>query len=400
LFNRSKNRIMKKIILCILSALVLFSACNTSQKMLNTGNYDQAIDKSIKKIRKKRSNENQIMILQQAYQKANERDRQQISFLKSDGSPDNWDKIFGLYSTMNYRQEKIKPILPIEIPSKHQPATFEIVNYTQEIITAKQKAAEYFYVHATALLDKGDVYSARKAYDELNQVKIYYPNYKDVDALMNKARALGTSYVLFKMQNKTGIPLPPNFEEDLTKISLTELNRDWLVYETQENKQKYYAYTILVNMKQIDVSPESVKENNYTESKQVADGYEYSLDAKGNVKKDSLGNDIKKPKFKTITCTVTETYQNKKAIIGGSLDYINNSTGQLIKTDPIASENFFEYSSGSAIGDLNALKPETKNKIGRKPVPFPSGFDMLYKAGQTLKGMVKDIIWANKAVIN
>ena len=152
-------------------------------------------------------------------------------------------------------------------------------------------------------------------------------------------------------------------------------------------------------MKLIDVAPESVKEIQYVESKEVQDGWDYFLDNKGNVKKDSLGNDIKKPKYKTISCTVNETYQSKKAIISGSLDYINNDNNQLIKTDPITAESFFEYRSATGIGDLNALKPETKSKLGKLPVPFPSGFNMLLQAGQNLKSMVKDIIWRNKNVL-
>lgn len=367
--------------------------------MLNSGNYDQAINKSIKKLKRNPGKEKEVVVLQNAYKKANDRDKEKIQFLKADGTPDNWDKIFSLYSQMSYRQEKIKPLLPLEIASTHQPAVFEILNYDQEIINAKQKAAEYFYTHAKSLLDKNEKISARKAYDELQQIKNYYPNYKDVDDLLVKARSMGSSYVLFKMENRTGVPLPPNFEEELSKISLSDLNANWLLYETKENKQHHYDYTILVNMKQIDVSPEAVKEINTTETKEVRDGYEYILDERGNVKKDSLGNDMKKPKYKTIKCTLSETYQSKKAIIAGTLDYINNNTGQLIKTNPIASENFFEYSSATAIGDLNALKPESKSKLGKKPIPFPNNFDMIFKAGQTLKGMVKDIIWANKGIL-
>lgn len=389
---------MKKYLFYLI-AVIIFSSCNSSRKMLNSGNYDQAINKSIKKLKRNPAKEKEIVVLQTAYKKANDRDKEKIQFLKADGTPDNWDKIFSLYSQMSYRQERVKPLLPLEIPSTHQSAVFEILNYDQEIINAKQKAAEYFYVHANSLLSTNDQLNARKAYDEFQQIKYYYPNYKDVDDLLRKARAIGSSYVLFKMENRTGIPLPPNFEDELTKISLSELNAGWLLYDVKENKKQHYDYTILVNMKQIDVSPESVKEINTIETKEVPDGYEYELDLHGNVKKDSLGNDIKKPKFRTIKCTVVETYQSKKAIIAGTLDYINNNTGQLIKTNPIASENFFEYSSASAYGDLNALKPETKNKIGRKPVPFPSNFDMIFKAGQTLKGMVKDIIWSNKGVL-
>ena len=367
---------------------------------MESGQYDAAINKSIKKIKRKPSNDKEKLVLEESYKKANDRDKERIGFLKKEGTPDNWDNIFNTYSTMKFRQDRIKPLLPMSINSQNRNANFEIVNYDEELIQAKQKAAEYFYTHALSLLSKGDKMEARKAYSELMQVKTYYSTYQDVDNQINKARFQGTSHILFKMQNKTGVPLPPTFEEELTKISLSELNRDWLQYHVKASNGISYDYTILVNMKNIDVSPESVKEIQYTESKEVPDGFQYALDDKGNVKKDASGNDIKVPKTKVITCNVSENYQNKKAIISGSLDYINNQNNQLIKTDPIAAENFFEHRSAIAIGDVSALKPETKAKIGIKPLPFPSGFDMLLQAGQTLKGMVKNIIWANKDILN
>lgn len=390
--------ITKKIIFCLF-VFAFFASCSSSTKLMNSGKYDAAIKKSVHKLKRKKQKDKEVIVLEQAYQKANDRDLERIIFLKKEGKPDNWDEIFDIYSKMNQRQATVKPLFPLHIKKQGRDAHFEIVNYDDEIIQAKKNATEYFYVHALSLLEKNNKSDARKAHSELLKVKSFSSNYKDVDKELTRAKNMGMSYALFKMKNTTGVPLPPSFEDELTKISLTDLNKDWLTYDTHETKGLNYDYTIIVNMKNISVSPEGVKETNYTETKIVPDGYEYVLDSHGNVKKDSLGNDIKKPKNKTITCNVTETHLSKKAIIAGTLDYINNSTGQLIKTDPIASENFFEYRFAVAIGDLNALKHETKEKLGKKPMPFPSGFDMLLQAGQVLKENVKNIIYANKSVL-
>lgn len=396
-----KNRLIllkQKIVVFLLLSTFIIS-CTSSSKLMKSGNYDSAIRKSVQKLKHKKQNDREIVVLEQSYQKANDRDRESVAFLKKEGKPDNWDEIFAVYSKMSQRQEIIKPLLPLHIAGQGRDAHFDIVNYDDEIIQAKKNATEYFYTHALSLLEKNNKTDARKAYAELLRVKSYANNYKDVDKELIRAKNMGISYVIFKMKNTTGVPLPPSFEDELTKISLAELNSEWLSYQTHETKGWEYDYTIVVNMKNINVSPEGVKETNYTETKIIPDGFQYVLDSHGNVKKDSLGNDMKVPKTKTIFCNVTETYQNKKAIIAGTLDYINNNTGQLIKTDPIASENFFEYRSVAAIGDMNALKPETKAKLGNRPVPFPSGFDMLLEAGQILKGMAKNIIFANKSIL-
>lgn len=391
-------RYTQKLIVCTLLSGILVS-CSSPTKLMRSGNYDGAIYKAVKKLTRKKQKEKDIIALEQAYKKANDRDKEQILFLKKEGRPENWDQIFNMYARMSQRQQTVKPLIPLRIQSQGRDAAFEFLNYDQEIIQAKQNATEYFYTHALSLLDRNNQTDARQAYNELLKVKSFTSKYKDVDKELNRAMDIGTSYVLFKMKNTTGVPLPPTFEDELTKISLTDLNTQWIKYYTKEVKGTTYDYTILVNMKNINVSPEGVKETVITESKTIPDGFNYALDSKGNVMKDTAGNDIKIPKTKTITCNVVETHQTKKAIIAGSLDYINNNTGQLIKTDPIASENFFENRAYNATGDLNALKPETQAKLGSKPMPFPPGFDMLLQAGGVLKGMVKDIIYNNKGVI-
>lgn len=381
--------------------LVIFlTGCTSSEKLLNRGNYDAAIEHARNKLARKKLKEKEITVLEQAYKKANDRDKERIEFLKKEGAAFNWEKIYDTYSNMKIRQEMIKPLLPLDMPKQKRRAVFELVNYDEEIIAAKQKAAEYLYVQASNLLAENNKYKARDAYYKLQSIKTYYSTYKDADQLMQKAKAIGTSHALFKMKNNTMAVLPAGFEDELTKITLSELNRDWIVYHVQEAKDVFYDYAIVVNMQQLDVTPDAVKEIYYTDSKEIVDGWQYVLDNRGNVKKDSLGNDIKIPKYKTITCNVKEVYQHKKGIVTGTIDYLDNKTGQLIKTAPLCAESIFEHRSAAAMGDINALKPENKAKLGGSPAPFPNSLDMILQAGQTLKNMVKDIIWSNKLVLS
>ncbi len=184
------------------------------------------------------------------------------------------------------------------------------------------------------------------------------------------------------------------------KISLQDLNQKWIRYYTSDDKGTDYDYTIFVNMKVIDVSPEMAKEKYYTESKEVQDGWEYQLDHKGNVMKDSLGNDIKHPKYKTISCNVVETHLSKSARVGGSLDYWDNHSKQFFKTDNLMADSFFEDGLVVVVGgDVNALTPATKKKIGRKPMPFPNSFVMVLQANGQLKAMVKGLLYENNCIL-
>ncbi len=381
---------MKKVSI-VLVLVFLFSGC--AQHQLQKGRYDDAIRTSVRKLKKNPNASKYLRILEQAFTKANQRDNDKIAFLKKEGTPDIWDEVFDIYSAMNRRQNLVKGLTFI-------PPRISFNYYDNEIIQAKQKAAEYFYAHGSALLEKGDRQNARLAYGDFQRVKTYYNDFKDVDEKIKNAAELGTNHVIFKMENKANVILPKRFAEELFKISLNDLNQQWLRYHTQEQADVYYDYTVLLNVKIIDVSPELVKEVHYTETAEVKDGWKYVLDAKGNVMKDSAGNDIKTDKIITASCNLIETQQRKTARVAGSLDYINNRTGQLIKTDPVTADALFENFSAVAVGDQRALKKETRQKIGKNPVPFPPDPDMLLQAGNTLKEMVKNILYSNKNLLN
>lgn len=382
---------MRNILFLVVLSVILV-ACNGAQKAYQKGKYDEAIIKSIKKLQKKPNDPETLQILEQSFSKAVEQDKRKIEFLKQEGKPNNWDEINSIYVHLSQRQEGILKL-------SYVPNNIEIENYDADIIGSKEKAAEYYYVHGEQLLSIGKREDARKAYYEFQRVKEYYSNFRDVDELLDKSREAGTSNVLFGMVNNSNAVLPKGFEKELKQITISELNKDWLRYFNQEQEGLYFDFNIIVNIQVIDVSPETEKQIHYEEKKKVRDGWEYKLDDNGNVKKDSLGNDIKIPKYKEISCHVIEKQQSKRAVVSGVIEYYNNRTQELMKTDPVTAESVWQHRTGIANGDINALKPATKQIIGIPPAPFPLDLDMIADAGETLKRMVKDIIYQNKNVL-
>lgn len=188
---------MKKLILIILVAFVV-SACNSSKKYYQKGQYDSAISKAVKKLRKKPTKEKEILVLEKAFNKANQLDNDRINFIKLEGSPDRWNEIYKKYSKMKQRQELVKSVVPLEIQSTGRKVQFTFVNYDEEIINAKKKAAEYFYTHALVLMEKGDRENAKKAYFELLSIKELFANFRDVDEQIKKAKLLATLKVVIE----------------------------------------------------------------------------------------------------------------------------------------------------------------------------------------------------------
>jgi len=357
--------------------------------------YDRAVYQAVKKLRKKPSSKNNILVLEKAYPLANERNTDRIKYLKQDGSPDVWDEVFEHYNRLKERQNLVKTVTPLNLEGRT--INFKVVDYDQEIIAAKEKAAEYFYVHAQKLLKNDDKESARQAYSELMNVKSYYNDYKDLDSYIKEAKYKGTSRVFVSIKNKTGIKLPPEFTNNLLSFGVTEFNSAWVEYylEQKETREKY-DYNIAVNLKIIDVSPERIKDEETIESKEVEDGWEYVLDENGNVMQDSVGNDIKIPKYKTITCKLIKSILTKAAHIEGNVEYIDLISGQSLKTLPIAADHLFRHVSAQAHGDLDALSEESKKLLDLKPVPFPPNPIMINNAGETLKNIIHNVLRDNR----
>lgn len=382
---------MKKILLLVLIGSVLF-ACTSSSKLLQKGRYDAALHKAAKKIKKNPSKFKEVDVFRDAYNMANKIDQTAVDRLRKEGDPANWDKIYALYSNMRKRQDLFQTLPPVGL-------NIDIVDYDEKVNSAKTNATEYAYANGVALLKKNNRFDARKAYAEFLQVKSYKSNYKDVDEKLAESKFLGTTNVYFSIEDVSNVVAPKGLIQALKQINVNELDREFLNYDAVGDTTRIYHYTILLNMKLIDVSPEETKQNAYIESKKIKDGYEYVLDENGNVKKDTAGNDIKVPKYKTITCNVKEYHQRKTARISGTIDYIDNANGQVLKSEPITSDAHFEHFYAIANGDFEALKPETLKKINVEPVPFPPDEALILQAGDVLKGMTKNIIDKNKTFL-
>ena len=389
---------MKNLIYLLVISFIL-SGCASSKKYFQKGKYDQAINKAVKKIRKNPSKTNDILILDKSYNLANERNLERIRFLKLEANPDTWDEILSLYSALKTRQRKVRTVLPLELPDRT--INYKYVDYNKEIIESKNRAAEYFYANAKKLMGNNDKESFRQAYYELLKAKDYTGGgYLDIDKLINEARLKGISRAIVIVKNQTHFKLSKEFEENLLSFNTSNLNSEWVEYHTKHlDDNVSYDYFIYVNLKIIDVSPERVKETEHTETKKIEDGWEYVLDGKGNVKKDSLGNDIKVPKIKTIKCILIKNLQQKSVHVEGLVEILSNQPRKTLKKENIAADGFFEHISAKANGDLNALSPESKKLIKKSPVPFPHDLDMIYQAGETLKIAIKDVLRRNRRFV-
>ena len=389
---------MKKIAYLLTLALLL-SSCTSSKKLMQRGNYDGAINKSVKELRKNPNNAKQADILDRCYKIANERDNERIKYLKRENNPNNWDEVFILYSSLQNRQSLVRTILPLNIDGRY--IDYPYVDYDAEIISAKNKAADYFYQNAQQLMKLNTKEGYRQAYDELMKASKYTGGqYLDIDNMIEEAQFKGMSRALVLVNNMSHINLDPVFMEDLLEINTDNLQSPWVEYHFKDlDAQTNYDYTIFVNLESIMVSPDNVKESDKMYKKEVQDGFDYVLDTKGNVMKDTAGNDIKIPKYKTLSCTVIETHQNKTVRIEGNVEFLSNNPRKLLKKEPIGAENVFDHNSARSVGDIETLDDQAKELIKTEYIPFPNDMQMIFNTAQTLKPAIQDALYRNRRYI-
>jgi hypothetical protein len=388
---------MKKLLLSIL-AIALIISCSTSKQIersVSSGNYDQAITTAVSKLRtnkNKKRKADYILMLKDAYAKANQRDLDNINFLNKDNNPENHIKVYDLYVALDNRQEIVKPLLPLYVDGRE--VNLQLTDYSSGIITAKEKASEHLYANAAAILNQKNNTKRdyRFAYNQFRDIEDINSNYKNVRALQEEAHIKGTDFVLVEMINDTEKVIPERLENDLLNFSTYGINNLWTVYHNALDNNINYDYSMRVNLRQINTSPEQVKERQLIKEKQIKEGKRLLLDDSGNQVKDSLGNAIEIDNLKTVRCEFYEFRQFKTVQVTGNIEYHNLNTKQLVDAFPVSSQFVFEHVYANARGDRRALANDLLPFLDRRAVPFPTEEQMIYDSGEDIKQQLKQIM--------
>jgi uncharacterized protein YceK len=390
---------MGKNLLLIFAITIILSGCASSKKQLEKGNYDAAVVTAVKQLRKDPQDSKQIATLEKSFTIVNDQDNERIRFLKMEGKPQNWDEIYLLYKKLSDRQALVRTVMPLNDGGRS--VDFPYVDYMPEMVNAKRKSADYYFAHGNELMKAGLKESYRQAYAEFMRAKDYVGDYEGIDNKIQEARYLGTSRVFVSLQNTTMFKFPKDFEDDLLTVDLQALNNDWVEYHTVNlDNNAQYDYFINVNVKNIMVSPDQTSQKDSVIKRDVEDGFSYQLDKKGNVMKDTLGNDIKIKKYKTLQCALVSTLQTKTCLIEGDIEFIQVNPNKLLKKDPIGAQSNFENASARALGDLGALSPSQLQRTKTEIVPFPSDIDMIIRCSASLKNAIRGSIQSNRRLIN
>ncbi|MFY0651146.1 MAG: membrane lipoprotein lipid attachment site-containing protein [Cyclobacteriaceae bacterium] len=187
---------MKKYLIYILAAFVLAS-CSSGKKMLEKGQYYDAVVKSVDRLRSSPGNKKARQTLKQAYPLAKDYYLSGIENLRVSNHPFQWSETVYTYNRLNNMYEEIQ----------RSPAAKEIIpnaeNYYHLVEGAKQNAAEEQYQAGTAALNNNSRESAKKAYFHFLDADGFVQDYKDVKNKIGQAKYEATLKVVV---NQVAVP--------------------------------------------------------------------------------------------------------------------------------------------------------------------------------------------------
>ncbi|MEQ1744221.1 MAG: hypothetical protein ABMA02_02265 [Saprospiraceae bacterium] len=389
--------------IALLSAF-LAASCRSAQRYIESGDYDAAISFAVSKLRGKKNKKTDIVkSLELAFAKAQARDLNTAYHLASVDRPENWERINGIHRQIRQRQNLVAPLLPLVSKDGYR-AKIEFVNIAQLESESREKAASYLYTCAEDLLNqaeqRGDRQAAREAYRLLKDLENrYFKSYRNKEALLRDAVNLGTTHILFEVHNESNKVLPRDFNDRVLAFGTSDLNGDWKAYHFKPDPKLPVDYRVVFNVRQVDISPERINERTYTDEKEIEDGWEYVLDERGNVKKDTAGNDIKRPRKVRIRAEVLEAFQTKAVRLAGVLEIFNADSHSRVHVRDVGTEVLFEHYASTFRGDQRALSKDSRARIGNRPLPFPLDGDMLMQAADRLKSTIREALRNSRAIL-
>ncbi len=390
---------MKKITL-LLSFMVVLTSCalKHTQKLVHSGDYDNAISIAVSSLtsnKDKKSKQEYVYLLEEAFAKAKDRDTNSLNLLEKEGNPAQIERVYQLYVGLNNRQEKIKPLLPLQLLKEGRTAIFPFENYNDKLLATKNALSSYLYANAKALLKSTNKMDYRKAFDDFTYLNQINPNFKDVVELLKEAKFKGSDYVLVSTKNETNMIIPVRLQNDLLDFNTYGLNDKWTVFHNVEQDGIQYDFGVQIRFREINISPEQIKEKEFIKERRIKDGQKKLIDANGKEVLDEKGKVVYVDNFRDVTVKINEVRQFKSCMIIAKVDYSNWTTNQLLQSFPLSSEFIFENVYAKYKGDRRAADDSYFPNFDKKTIPFPTNEQMIFDTGEDLKNKLKGILNQN-----
>lgn len=360
-----------------ISTMLLAGACRSIEKLIDQGRYDETLALAQKKMTGKSERKHKYVIAaEQAFAKVTSQDMERIERLQQRGTSEDWQQVVVITQRIERRQRALQPFLPLISDQGYQ-AKFNFVKTDEVGRYAEDQLVSELYEEGNRLLTSarnGDRQAGQMAYDRFSKLLQRSPTYRDVTQLRDESRQLGMIHVYVTVDNRA-YRYMPGYVADALEEQMAMTNAFWVQYHLRPVNPDRMDYEARLVVTAIEVGPEVVREERLDRKKKIEDGWEYVLDNRGNVAKDSLGNDIRKTKYREVTGYVILTHQEKAAYMNGTLELVDLKNAVIAESRSLRVETRFYHQGQTFFGDERAL--EKKDKVFIAPIPFPTNEGMM-----------------------
>jgi hypothetical protein len=389
---------MKKYFTLAVIGLTLFSCggIKKTQQALNGGNYEYAITVALEKLNKNKSQKRAdayLLILEEAFQKNTVLGKQQIENWIAEDNPEHIESIFYKLQNLNRIQERIRSLLPLYLKTLQRDAHFKFEAYQELILTYRSKLSAHLYdVSQNLIVNAQSKTDFKRAYINLSKLESINPNYKDTRILLQETKNKAMYLVLLRFENLTDFQIPETLELELLDTRLADQHNEWAKFHRYPESNSAYDYEIVLALRDAAVSPNQIIERQELIEKKISLGKQVVLNREGEVVKDSVGNPIETDRFTKVKSRFNMVFQQKSGMISGSIAIIDSNTGETHEIQYLSGESNFENRYATQHGDDRALEKWQQRLLKRRPVPFPSNFNMLSEAGAALRSELWDVL--------
>lgn len=184
----------------ILGFVLVLSACSSGKKSYERGDYYDAVNKAVNRLRQNPDHGKSMDILREAYPLALQYYETQAKNEIASNSNFKWKNAIQSYNLLNQLYEQIRAC----------PGCLKVISnpksYYAEIGPLKEKAAEESYNAGINALMKGTRNDAKQAYYNFADAQAFVPGYKDVISYLEKAKEDATLKVILEQ-----IPVPTRY---------------------------------------------------------------------------------------------------------------------------------------------------------------------------------------------
>lgn len=370
---------MKKSLLFffVIASTLLLESCYSAQGYFNTAQYDNAIIKASKRLRRKPDDQKHIDILVNSWNIANNLDKDEIDQSINLNTAESWDRVYQAYKRLDARQRVMRQLPRLRPSNPQTDINFVYEDYSGALQNAKQNAINNLVAKGDELMGQNNRLMARTAYEYYLKASSYDPSNTMLAEKVNQALLAGQTNVRLNVTPNTQLNLPESFLNQVYNKNYSTLQNTWLkFYVNNPNIQYHYIVDAMIN--NVIISPEKISESTYIDKKTIQDGVEYIRKPDGSFATDSLGNRLTKPKYIDVTCEVKKIIMTKDFSVTGFLTMFDIRTPEArFCNEPINAINNFSYEYGIARGDTRALSNVSSNLIAKQPRNFPTNMELL-----------------------